>query len=274
MPIIWDINPTIINIGFFELRYYSIFFALGLFFAYFVFYKINKEDKNKYVYSKKQLEDLVFFLILGIIIGARLGHCLFYDFTYYMNHITEIFLPFTVNKQHEFVFTGYQGLASHGAGIGILTAVLLFCRKYKQNILSLLDRICIVVPLAGGFIRLGNFMNSEIIGKATGSSFGFIFKRIDNIPRHPTQLYEALFYFLIFFILKYIYKNTKFIENKGKIFGIFLMLLFFFRFFIEFLKENQSGFENNMILNMGQILSLPFIIIGFILFLRERFKNI
>ena len=263
MPIIWNINPVITKIGFFELRYYSIFFALGLLLAYLVFAKINKD------YAKKELDDLIVFVFLGTIIGARLGHCFFYDFAYYSKHIAEIFLPFSFDKNTGIIFTGYSGLASHGGAIGVLISVLLFCRKYKQNILSVMDKIAFVIPIAGGFIRLGNFMNSEIIGKATNSNFGFIFKIVDNIPRHPTQIYEAIGYFGIFFVLRHIYKNTKFIDYKGKIFGLFLILLFAFRFFIEFFKENQSAFESNMVLNMGQILSLPFVILGFILFFRK-----
>jgi len=231
---------------------------------------MNLKNTAKIKYSQQQIDNLAFFIIAGTLIGARLGHCLFYDFAYYSKHFFEIFLPFTFDKNTGLVFTGYQGLASHGGAVGILLAIIVFCKKYKQNILVVLDKIAIVVPVAAGFIRLGNLMNSEIVGKATNSDFGFIFKKIDNIPRHPAQLYEAVCYFIIFFIMLYIYKKTNFIYIKGKIFGLFLILTFLFRFLIEFLKENQSVFENNMLLNMGQILSLPFILIGIFLFFYKR----
>jgi len=231
---------------------------------------MNLKNTAKIKYSQQQIDNLAFFIIVGTLIGARLGHCLFYDFAYYSKHFFEIFLPFTFDKNTGLVFTGYQGLASHGGAVGILLAIIVFCKKYKQNILVVLDKIAIVVPVAAGFIRLGNLMNSEIVGKVTNSDFGFIFKKIDNIPRHPAQLYEAVCYFIIFFIMLYIYKKTNFIYIKGKNFGLFLILTFLFRFLIEFLKENQSVFENNMLLNMGQILSLPFILIGIFLFFYKR----
>lgn len=272
MPIIWDINPVIIKIGFFELRYYSLFFVSGILSAYYIFKKINSSDSAERKYSQQQIDSLAFFMIAGTLIGARLGHCLFYDFAYYSKHIFEIFLPFTFDKNTGWVFTGYQGLASHGGAFGILLAIALFCKRYKENILVVLDKISVAVPVTAGFIRLGNLMNSEIIGKASDSNLAFIFRRIDNIPRYPAQLYEAFCYFIIFFIMLYAYKKTDFVNVKGKIFGLFLTLTFIFRFFIEFIKENQSAFENVMLFNMGQILSLPFIFIGIFLFLR-RYKK-
>jgi len=265
MQIIWNVEPAIIKTVFFELRYYSILFAAGLITAYFIFLRLNRG-----FFSQHQTDVLTFLILIGTIAGARLGHCLFYDFSYYSKHIPEIFLPFSFDKNAKFILTGYQGLSSHGGAAGILIAILIFCKKYKQNLLAVLDKICVVVPAAGGFIRLGNLMNSEIIGKPSNAYFGFIFKRIDDIPRHPAQLYESVCYFIVFIALLTVYKKTKISEVNGKIFGLFLMLVFSCRFLIEFLKENQSSFENGMILNMGQILSLPFLIFGLVLFFYKR----
>jgi len=272
MQIIWDINPVMIKIGFFELRYYSVLFAFGVFSAYLIFRRINLSGRAEIKYSQQQIDNLAFFILAGTLIGARLGHCLFYDFAYYSKHIAEIFLPFTFDKNTGLVFTGYQGLASHGGAAGIFLAIALFCKKYKQNILAVLDRICIVVPVAAGFIRLGNLMNSEIVGKATNSKLGFVFTSVDGIARHPAQLYESIYYFIVFFVMFAVYRKTDYIRIKGKMFGLFLVLVFIFRFSIEFLKENQSAFENSMLLNMGQILSLPFIVIGIFLFCRKDKK--
>ncbi|GAB1401868.1 prolipoprotein diacylglyceryl transferase [Elusimicrobiota bacterium] len=274
MQITWNIDPVIIKILSFELRYYSLLFATGFIVAYLLFIKINNRTATKIKYSPEQIDNLSILIIIGTLAGARLGHCLFYDFAYYSKHISEIFLPFTFDKNGHFVFTGYQGLASHGGAVGVFIAILIFCKKYKQNIAVLLDKTSIVVPLAGGFIRLGNLMNSEIIGKVTGSGSGFIFQKIDNVARHPAQLYEAICYFIIFFILSTVYTKTSFSDIKGKMFGLFLILIFSCRFLIEFVKENQSVFENNMILNMGQILSLPFLVIGFILFFLNKNKDL
>jgi prolipoprotein diacylglyceryl transferase len=164
------------------------------------------------------------------------------------------------------------GLASHGAAIGILIAIYLFSKKKKNYpMLWTLDRVVIVVALAGTFIRLGNLFNSEIIGKPTDVSWAFIFTAVDDIPRHPAQLYEAIAYFIIFLILLFIYYKGFHKNRSGLLFGIFLVLVFTFRFFVEFLKENQSGFEESMVLNMGQLLSIPFVIAGFI-FISKSFK--
>jgi prolipoprotein diacylglyceryl transferase len=164
------------------------------------------------------------------------------------------------------------GLASHGAAIGILTAIYLFSNKKKNySMLWVLDRVVIVVALAGTFIRLGNLFNSEIIGIPTEISWAFIFTAVDNIPRHPAQLYESISYFIIFLILLFIYYKG-FEKKNGLLFGLFLVLVFTFRFFVEFIKENQSGFEEAMVLNMGQLLSIPFVIAGFI-FISRSFKH-
>jgi len=199
-------------------------------------------------------------MIFGTVIGARLGHCLFYNPSYYLSNPIEIFK----------VWEG--GLASHGAAIGILIAVYLFSKKKKNySFLWIIDRIVIVVALAGTFIRLGNLFNSEIIGKPTDVSWAFIFTAVDDLPRHPTQLYESISYLIIFLILLFIYYKGLEKDRGGFLFGLFLVLIFTFRFFVEFLKENQSAFERGMILDMGQILSIPFVIAG-IIFIKKSFK--
>ena len=190
-----------------------------------------------------------------------MGHCFFYEAHYFLKHPIEILLPIQKVKG-AYAFVGYQGLASHGGTIGVLTAMILYCRRYKVNFLGLLDKMSVAVPVTGGFIRIGNFMNSEIYGKPTNGNWGVVFQRDDLIPRHPTQLYEAFAYLAIFGILFYMYKSEKNRNAKGLIFGTFLTLLFSARFIIEFFKENQESFENNMLINMGQILSIPFILIG------------
>jgi len=213
--------------------------------------------------SENDLNDLVWYMILGTVIGARLGHCLFYNPEYYLSRPLEILQ----------VWKG--GLASHGAAIGILTAIYLYDRKRKGfSFLWLMDRIVITVALAGFFIRMGNFFNSEIIGKPTNADWGFVFVAVDNIPRHPAQLYESIAYLMIFIFLFAYYFITKGKFKKGLIFGLFLIMVFTFRFFVEFWKENQSLFEEKMFLNMGQLLSIPFVLVGIYLVLRRDKKII
>jgi prolipoprotein diacylglyceryl transferase len=200
-------------------------------------------------------------MIFGTVIGARLGHCLFYNPVYYLSNPVEIIK----------VWEG--GLASHGAALGILIAIYLFAKKKKNySMLWVLDRVVIVVALAGTFIRLGNLFNSEIIGIPTDVSWAFIFTAVDDLPRHPAQLYESIAYFIFFLILLFVYYKGFEKNRNGLLFGLFLVLVFTFRFFVEFLKENQSGFEAGMALDMGQLLSIPFIITGFI-FIAKSFKS-
>ncbi len=171
------------------------------------------------------------------------------------------FLTFSL-QQGKFEWTGYQGLASHGGAIGILIALGWYCKKYKQPFLWVIDRLVIVVALSGFFIRIGNLFNSEIIGKQTNVFWAFIFERVDFIPRHPAQLYEAISYLIIFFVLWKIYNKHGLQLKQGFLFGLFLVLIFSVRFLMEFLKENQEVFENALPINMGQILSIPFILVG------------
>ena len=219
--------------------------------------------------NQSSLDTLATYLIVGIIIGARLGHILFYDPLYYWQHPIEL-LPFRLNPT--FQFTGIAGLASHGGIAGALIALYFYNRKFKLGYLFILDRLIIVGALVGGFIRLGNLLNSEIIGKATQLPWAFIFTRVDQIPRHPTQLYEALFYFIIFLLLFLIWKSKRFHNESGFLFGLGISLIFIQRFLIEFFKENQVAFEAQMILNMGQMLSIPLILIGIYVMLKRSVK--
>lgn len=262
----WNIDPVIFNIGGLGIRYYSLLFVSGLILGYLILKEIYRLENI----SIEQLDKLALYVFLGTIIGARLGHCLFYEPGYYLKHQLEIILPFQGTIGKNFKFTGYQGLASHGGAIGIFLAVFLYVRKYKQSLLWVLDRLAIVVALSGCCIRLGNFMNSEIIGSPSTVPWAIIFDRVDNIPRHPAQLYEASSYLLIFGSLIILYFRKIKILKPGFLFGIFLITLFSVRFLLEFLKENQEGFENGMHLNMGQILSIPFILIGLVLVFRRK----
>lgn len=254
----WDVDPVIFWItDSFPLKYYGAFFACGLLLGYAIVRNIYKKENL----SLDNLDSLLVYVIVGTILGARLGHCFFYEPSYFLQHPIEILLPIQ-KVAGVYKFVGYQGLASHGGSIGVLIAMVLYCRKYKVKFLWLLDKMAIGVPVTGAFIRFGNFMNSEIYGKPTNGDWGVVFQRDDMIPRHPTQLYEAFAYLLIFVILYAMYKSEKIRKADGLIFGYFLMLLFLARFIIEFFKENQEAFENSMPINMGQILSIPFILIG------------
>lgn len=270
LQITWNINPEIFRIDGFALRYYSVMFVLAFYFSYLLLSKTYRSENV----SIELLNRLSIFIFIGMLIGARLGHTLFYEFGYYKHHLLEIILPFRIDSNGKFEFTGYQGLASHGAAIGIIVAVVWYCRKYKQSILWIMDRLGVVVSLSAFFIRLGNLFNSEIIGKPTDVPWAFVFERVDMIPRHPAQLYEAILYLIIFSILWFLYRSKADKFKDGFLFGCFLVMLFTARFFVEFVKENQEAFENTMPINMGQILSLPFILGGvYLMLLKSRSKQ-
>lgn len=260
--VLWNPSDSLIDLGFFALRYYSMFFLLAFVFSYIVV----KKQFVKYGIDVTLMDSLTVYVVLGTLIGARLGHCLFYDFAYYSQHPLEIILPFTFTP--EFRITGFQGLASHGGGIGIMVSLILFCRRFKLKLWFMLDQIALVVPLAGALIRLGNLMNSEIIGKPADVSWAFVFLKIDTIPRHPAQLYEAVAYMLIF-IFVYL-MVSKYPKASGFNFGLVIFLIFCFRIGIEFIKEDQSAFEAGLLLNMGQILSIPFILTGMVIMYLKR----
>ena len=267
--IIWDIDPEIISSPI-SLRYYGLLFACAFLSGYYVLQHIFKKDKV----PQEWLDSVLMYVIIGTVAGARIGHCLFYDWAYFKNHILEIFLP--VAFEPEFHFTGFQGLASHGAGIGIIISLYLWSRKIsKKNILWIFDRVAITIALGAFFIRMGNLMNSEIIGMATDVPWAFIFTAVDDIPRHPTQIYEALSYLSFFLILFTLFTKGKWSKKVGATFGLFLILQFVTRILLEFLKEDQVAFEQSMTLNMGQILSIPFVLVGaFFLWRGLNTKNI
>ena len=253
----WNVAPEIFKFGGFEVRWYGLLFAL----AFLVSYYIMKNMFNRENVKQDLLDKLTIYVGLGTVIGARLGHVLFYQPDYYAHHLLEVIQ----------IWKG--GLASHGAAIGIVIALWLFVRKYKKPYLWIMDKVVVVVAISGAFVRLGNLMNSEIFGIPTTVPWAFIFERIDNIPRHPTQIYEALSYFLIFGILIYLYYKKEAWKKQGYIFGIFLILLFTSRFFIEFIKDKQVDFEQTLPIDMGQILSIPFILTGFYILYRVIKKN-
>lgn len=255
--ITWDVGPELLSIGPFSVRWYGLLFAM----AFIVGFKIMQWMYKRENKPESDVEQLTIYMIVGTVIGARLGHCLFYNPEYYFANPLEILM----------VWKG--GLASHGASIGILISLYVYTKKKKVSFLWQMDRVVVATALGGSFIRLGNLFNSEIIGKAADVPWAFIFTKVDNVPRHPTQLYESLGYLVIFLILFFIYKNKYKVLNDGFIFGLFLFLLFTFRIIVEFFKENQTGFEEGMAFNMGQLLSVPFVILGVILIVRSLKKN-
>ncbi|MCX6235269.1 MAG: prolipoprotein diacylglyceryl transferase [Bacteroidetes bacterium] len=247
----WNVNPEIAHVFGLSIRWYGVLFALSFFLGYFIMIGIFKKENI----PLKELDRLTTYMIVGTVVGARLGHCFFYEPSYYLSHPLDVFK----------VWEG--GLASHGAAIGILIALYLFSRKSQKPYLWVVDRIVIVVALSGFLIRTGNLMNSENLGRPTDLPWAFIFSRTSDIPRHPTQIYEGISYLLIFvFLLKYYYlKGGQ--PRQGFLFGMFLLLIFGVRFFIEFLKEPQVDFERNLALDIGQLLSIPFVIAGLCLLL-------
>ena len=265
MQLEWDINPEIIRIfDLVSIRYYSLLFMTGLALGFVVVKRLWIKEGL----SMTDFERLALFVFVATVLGARLGHCLFYEPSYYLQHPLEMLLPFKI-QDGNFSFTGYQGLASHGGIFAVFLAIFLFCRKREINFYAVLDKVSIGGALAAIFIRLGNFMNSEIIGKATNANYGVVFKKVDEVLRHPSQLYESFAYFMIFCIIFAVYKR-KGNKQDGFVFGLFFSLLFVARFLIEFTKINQVDFEAGMVINMGQMLSIPFIILGFIIMFIKR----
>jgi len=251
LSIHWDVDPEIFKIGPIAVRWYGLLFALGFLLGYQLVERMFKKEGI----PLEWLEKLFMYTLIATVIGARLGHVFFYGWEFYSQHPVEILKIW------------HGGLASHGATIGILTALYFYSKKVsKKSILWVLDRVAIPVALAGFFIRTGNLMNSEIIGTQTDLPWGFQFVRASIYeplaPRHPAQLYEALCYLSSFGILMYMYWKTNAKEYAGRLIGTFFVLIFTARFFIEFIKENQEAFEEGMTFNMGQLLSIPFILLG------------
>tara|TARA_B100001989_G_C24521527_1_gene456125 strand:+ start:67 stop:918 length:852 start_codon:yes stop_codon:yes gene_type:complete len=276
----WEPSETIFKIGDFGIHYYSLMFVL----AFTIGYYLMKRMFNKEKISEEFIEPLLVYVVFSTLIGARLGEVFFYNWDYYSNHLIEILLPirekenggFLFGLLNNYEFIGFRGLASHGASIGIILGLYIHQRKYNYKpLLWLLDRLSIPVSLGAFFVRIGNFFNSEIVGKYTGNNFGVIFiNRGETLPRHPTQLYESFGYLILFLILNYLYKNRE--NNNGYLFGIFLSTMFTIRFIVEFLKESQGGFESKLTLfSTGQWLSIPMILFGLfiIIYSFKKLKN-
>ncbi len=249
----WNLDPEIVNVFGFSLRYYSLFFVIGLILTILTLKWIFKKEGL----PSGNLDKLITYGIIGMLLGMRLGHCLFYEPSYYLAHPLEIILPVKFLEAGGIEFTGFQGLASHGGVLGFLIALYFYSRNTKHSMIYTLDLIAIAAGLLGVFIRLGNFMNSEIIGIPTTNPLGVIFERVDNIPRHPAQLYEAISYLIIFMIMIFLYRKMRARSKNGFFFGLAILLIFVARFVIEFVKENQVGFEDGMSLNMDLKMECP-----------------
>ena len=269
-----DLSEKFISIGPITIYWYSLMFLLAFVFGYYLL-KIIYVKENKDV---ELLDPFLVHMVLGTIIGARLGEVFFYNWDYFKDNLLEIFLPFKING-FDWEFVGFRGLSSHGATIGIIISIIIYKIKYKyDSVLWIFDRLVIAVALGGTLVRIGNFFNSEIVGVFTKSDYGVVFlNRGEVLPRHPAQLYEALGYIILFIILMIVYNKTKLKDKKGFIFGFFLMFLFAVRFIVEYVKESQGGLEEQLgILSTGQWLSIPFIIFGIglmiksLLFLNEK----
>jgi prolipoprotein diacylglyceryl transferase len=244
----WSVSPEAFGIGDWTVRWYGILYGCAFIFSYYAFRELLKYDKSL---PGDIADRALIYMILGTIIGARVGDCFFYHPHYYLEHPLEI------------VAIWKGGLSSHGGAIGILTVLYLFARKLKKPYIWVLDRVVVVIGVAGFFIRLGNLMNSEIYGIQTGLPWGFIFEsRGETLPKHPTQIYEALYYLLTYTVLRCVFRKSNNTPRPYLIFGLFLIMVFVFRFCIEFIKNPQEDFEEAMRFNMGQWLSVPFIILG------------
>lgn len=257
---VWDVHPTLFTIGPVEVRYYGLMWALGFIISAYIISNIMKREG----YPEKTFDSFFWYALLSTVIGSRLGHCLFYAPGYYLTHPIEI------------LYIHQGGMASHGAAVGLLFGLWLFSRKDKIPYIWSLDRIGILVAISGALVRIGNFMNSEIFGRPTSLPWGveFVLSNEWNtlykgLPCHPTQLYEALAYLIIFVVFLWLYYRKNLAQRRpGAMFGIFLIALFGIRFLIEFIKNPQEDFEVGMILNMGQLLSIPFIVAGCVLLYR------
>lgn len=267
LQIDWNPSPILFKIGPVAIRYYSLMFVIAFMLGLHLMKKIFINEKI----SLEKLDTLFIYVVVSTLIGARIGHFLFYDPQFLIEKPLEVILPFRFSPKFE--FTGFAGLASHGAAIGITIAMYLYSKKVlKKPIFFILDRIVVPVAIGAMFVRLGNLMNSEIIGKPTNSNFGFVFKRLgEDFPRHPAQLYEAISYLAIFVILWFVYWKTTKKEKQGFLFGLFFVLLWSVRFVVEFFKEAQVEGREDWILglNTGQVLSIPLILVGLYFMFRK-----
>ena len=256
--IVWDPSVSPFSIFGFGVRYYSLCWVIGLLGAYMIVHKLYRKGGV----SEELFDPLFMYCFIGILVGARLGHCLFYQPEFYLTHPIEMLLPIK-NTPDGWVFSGYEGLASHGGVIGVIIALILYTRKTKLTMVWTLDNIAVAAPFFSAMVRIGNFMNSEIIGTETNLPWGVVFVQAgETVPHHPAQLYEAIAYAIIFIFGLLLYKKHKAKIGTGLFMGYCLFTIFTFRFFVEFIKENQVAFEEGMTLIMGQWLSIPLIITG------------
>lgn len=258
LALIWDIDPELFSIGTYSVRYYSLLWLLTFILSFFILRRFYIKEGL----PVGMLETLTIYVFAGAFLGARLVHCIFYDGAYFLSHPLETIIPFTKDSDGTWVMTGYTGLASHGGILGMTIAFLIFCKIYKVDPWDIADKLVVIGSLGGVLIRIGNFFNSEMIGKATDLPWAIVFKQVDNVPRHPSQLYEAIAYAVVFAIVYYLYTQKREKHAPGFIAGMAILLAFIARFFIEYTKISQSSFEDSMLINMGQILSIPFIIIA------------
>jgi prolipoprotein diacylglyceryl transferase len=266
LQIDWNPAPEIFKIGSFAVRYYSLMFVIAFMLGLHLMKKIYIEDKI----PLEKLDSLFIYVVIATLFGARIGHFLFYDPAFLFEKPLEVFLPFKFSPNFE--FTGFAGLASHGAAIGIIIALYFYSKNVlKKPLLYILDRVVVVSSIGGAFVRLGNLMNSEIIGKPTNSDYGFVFLKLgEDFPRHPAQLYEAICYVVIFAILWFLYWKTDKKQKLGYLFGLYFVLMWSARFVVEFFKEEQVSGRDNWFFNTGQLLSIPLIILGLYLMFRKQ----
>ena len=267
--ILWNPSLEAFSLGPLTFRWYSLCWLIGLTLAYFVVKRLYKEQKIK----DELFDPLFIYCFLGILIGARLGHCIFYQPDYFLTSFkgfVEMLLPIHIMQDGSWKMTGYAGLASHGGTAGLMFALWLYTKRTKLSLWTVLDNIAIATGTTACFIRLGNLMNSEIIGKATEVPWAFVFEKVDTLPRHPGQLYEAIAYALLFLIMWVLHKKMPEKIGTGWYFGFCLTYIFTFRFLIEYTKEIQEAFEASLPIDMGQILSIPFIIVGVVCMIRAK----
>ncbi len=256
----WNPDVVAFHVGSFSIRWYSLCWMVGLISVYLLEHKLFKEQNI----PEEKFEPLFFYCFVGILVGARLGHCIFYEPKVYLTSIDGIIsMIFPIHRvDGSWKFTGYEGLASHGGTLALMIALWLYVRKTGLKLLTVLDNIAIVTPICAFAIRIGNLMNSEIIGKPPDMPWAFVFESVDPLPRHPGQLYEALCYAAFFFVGWWFYRRRPERVGTGFFFGLCILLIFTARILIEYTKENQVGFEDGMLFNMGQLLSVPFVLLG------------
>ena len=259
--IVWNPSEVIFHIGSFGVRWYAMCWLVGLLLGTLLMAKLYKDEKI----PEEKFDPLFMYIFISVLIGARLGHCLFYQPDYFLSsgkHIVEMFLPIHFMADGSWKFTGYEGLASHGGVIGMIIAIFIYSHRNKVNVWTVFDNMGICSCITATFIRVGNLMNSEIIGKVTDVPWAFIFEKVDQYPRHPGQLYEAISYAIFFFVIYAIYRKHPEKVGTGFFVGLCLTLVFTARFIIEFFKDIQEPFEAGMPLDMGQLLSIPIIVVG------------